>query len=183
MVSYQRHDRTRNLSTTKQLQAASKTRRHQGRYRFKSLCTKPSRNLREKDIKDNNNNTSMKKYTKLNQGGSRKSDEITETPDRTVSSRERGKKKLGRGSNNSFAPLQTEDNEEEEEVDDTSMKEATEESAGSKTIASEDPSRNKDNTKYGASEDSMGGKSDGSSNIPIPSVLAKTAGTPGARNS
>jgi hypothetical protein len=104
----------------------------------------------------------MKKFTRLNQGGSRKSDEITETPDRTVSSREQGKKKLGRGSSNSFAPLQT---EEEEELDDTPMKEAAEESVGGKTTASEDPSRNKDNTKYGASEDSMGGKSDGSSGV------------------
>jgi len=121
----------------------------------------------------------MKKYTKLNQGGSRKSDEITETPDRAASSRVQGKKKLGRGSINSFALLQTEDNNEEEEEDDTSMKDSTEESVGGKTTVSEDPSLSKDKTKFGATEDSMGEKSEGSSATPIPSVLAKTAGTPG----
>ena len=111
----------------------------------------------------------------------RRSEEITATPERTISSRVQGKMKLGRGSSNPFEPLQTEgDEEEEQEEDDTYMKEATEENAGGKITASEVLSLSKDNTKYGETEVFMGGKSDGSSILPIPSVLAKTAGTPGS---
>ena len=59
------------------------------------------------------------------------------------------------------------------------MKDATEESVGGKTTASEESflSKGKDKTKSGATEDSIGGKSEGSNATPIPSVLAKTAGT------
>ena len=116
----------------------------------------------------------MRNYT-------RRSEEITATPERTILSRVQGKMKLGRGSSNSFEPLQTEgDEEEEQEEDDSYMKEATEENAGGKITASEVLSLSKDNTKYGETEVFMGGKSDGSSILPIPSVLAKTAGTPGS---
>ena len=90
----------------------------------------------------------MRNYT-------RRSEEITATPERTISSRVQGKMKLGRGSSNPFEPLQTEEDEEEEQEEDTTM-------------------------NYGETEVLMGGKSDGSSILPSPSVLAKTAGTPGS---
>ena len=110
----------------------------------------------------------------------RRSEEITATPERTISSRVQGKMKLGRGSSNPFEPLQTEEDEEEEQEDDTTMKEATEENAVDKITASEALSLSKDNTKYGETEVFMGRKMDGSSILPSPSVLAKTAGTPGS---
>jgi hypothetical protein len=129
----------------------------------------------------------MRTYTRADQA-SRKAEEITPTPDRT-SSRVQGKKKMGRGDMNSFAPLRDEyDNEDEEEV---TMKDATTKSGGG--------SARKDTTKKSgggettkipyfdlfrvklkavATEDSMGGKPESSSTSPIPSVLAKSAGTP-----
>ena len=85
----------------------------------------------------------MKNFTRTNQGASRKSEEITATPERT-SSWVQGKKKLGRGDTNSFAPLQ-DDNDNEVVDNDKTMKDATKKSGGGTAM--------KDTTKKSVEQD------------------------------
>ena len=125
----------------------------------------------------------MRNYTRSNQGASRKSEEITTTPDRAASSRVQGKNKVGRSNTNSFAPLQTGDNDEEKEKDNTAMTAATEESGGGITTETMVPEffrpRKSKKTRSVAIENSMGGKAESSSATPNSSVSAKAPGTPG----
>jgi hypothetical protein len=55
----------------------------------------------------------MKKFNRTNQGASTKSEEITVTPERP-SPRDQGKEKMGKGDMNPFAPLQDNNDNEEE---------------------------------------------------------------------
>ena len=129
----------------------------------------------------------MRKFTRADQA-SRKADDITPTPDRS-SSRQQRKEKLGRGDTNSFAPLRDDNNDDDEE--DVTMKDATTKSGGGtarkETLKKSGGSATKElpyferfrvKSKAVATEDSMGGKPASSSTSPIPSVLAKSAGTP-----
>jgi hypothetical protein len=98
---------------------------------------------------------------------------------------------LGRGDTNSFAPLQ--DDNDNEVVDNdktmkdatkksgggTAMKDTTKKSGGSATTELPFFDRYRARSKGVATDDSMGRKPESSSNSPIPSVFAKSAGTPG----
>ena len=121
----------------------------------------------------------MKNFTRTNQLASRKSEEITATPER-ASSRVQGRTKLGRGDINSFALLQ-DDIDEEEEKDEMAMLVATEESGGDGTTENGRSffRRYKTKPKSGSTEGSMGGTTESSSITPKLSALAKSTGTPG----
>ena len=90
---------------------------------------------------------------------------------------------MGRNNTNSFALLQTGDNDDKEEEEDTAMADATEESGVGKPteemVTDFFRPRKSNKARTVAIEDYMGGKSESSSATPNKLGLTKLPGTPG----